>query len=226
MKVLLIENDKKTADSLKTLLICNGFEVDIASDGMTGESYAQFGIYDLFILDMILPDLDGLKLSGKLRASHCDIPILMLGECFSTETRIKCLNAGADYGLEKPCDASELSACIHALLRRHGSQTNTLSYGKTFLDLTSGTLHCASGHIRLSAKEFEVMRLLLQNPSRNLTKEAILAYAWGYDSNAVENHVEVYIGFLRKKLSAIDSDIKIVTIRKLGYHLELITTYK
>lgn len=220
MKILLIEHDTKLADSLKTLLICNGFDVEIASDGMTGEAYAELGIYDLFILDMILPDMDGLKLCGKLRLNCHITPILMLGKSTSSEKRIKCLNAGADYYLSKPYDVNELSACINALLRRQGAFADILSYGSTTLDLTSGTLSCHSTNVRLSAKEFEIMRLLLQNPSRNLTKEAILAYAWGYDSNAVENHVEVYIRFLRKKLSAINSDIQIVTIRKMGYHLE------
>lgn len=220
MKILLIEHDTKLADSLKTLLICNGYDVEIASDGMTGEVYAGLGIYDLFILDMVLPDIDGLKLCGKLRFSCQNTPFLVLGEGTSAQNRVKFLNAGADYYLSKPYDVNELSACINALLRRQGTFTDTLSYGFTTLDLTSGTLSCHSAGIRLSAKEFEIMRLLLQNPNRNLTKEAILAYAWGYDSNAVENHVEVYIRFLRKKLSAINSDIKIVTIRKMGYHLE------
>lgn len=220
MKILLIEPDKKIVNTLETLLICNQFDVETTSDGMNGNAYAQLCIYDLFILDMILPDMDGLKLAGKLRASHSGIPILILGEHFSTENRIRCLNAGADYYLSKPCDTNELLACINALLRRRTPFTDRLTYGNTSLDLTSGTLSCSSANIRLSAKEFEIMRLLLQNPGRNLMKEAILAYAWGYDSNAVENHVEVYIRFLRKKLSAINSDIKIVTIRKMGYHLE------
>jgi DNA-binding response OmpR family regulator len=131
------------------------------------------------------------------------------------------LNAGADYYLTKPFDTRELLACIHALLRRQGSEVNELSFGNTLLDLASGMLICGEERVRLSAREFDVMRLLLQSQERNLSKETILARVWGYDSNAVENHVEVYVGFLRKKLASIGSNVHIAAIRRLGYHLEV-----
>ena len=145
----------------------------------------------------------------------------MLTARSALEDRIEGLDAGADYYLTKPFDTRELLACVNALLRRQGAQVDELSFGSTVLDLASGTLAYHDASIRLSAKEFEIMRLLLQNPTRNLSKETILSHVWGYDSNAVENHVEVYIGFLRKKLSAIHSDLSIVAIRRLGYHLEV-----
>ena len=106
-------------------------------------------------------------------------------------------------------------------MRRQGNQVDELTYGNTALDLASGTLVCGEKSIRLSAKEFDVMRFLLQSRGQNLSKEVILARVWGYDSNAVENHVEVYVGFLRKKLSAIGSNLRIAAIRRLGYHLEV-----
>ena len=112
-------------------------------------------------------------------------------------------------------------ACINALLRRQGAQVDTLSFGNTTLDLASGTLCCADKSVRLSAREFDVMRLFLQSGGSNLSKEALLSRVWGFDSNAVENHVEVYVGFLRKKLQGIGSDVKIEAIRRLGYHLEV-----
>ena len=199
MKILIIESEKTLADSLKTLLEANALDVETTYDGITGQEYASLGIYDLLILDVMLPGINGCQLAKKIRADHCGTPILMLTAKSTLEERIEALNAGADYYLTKPFDTRELLACIHALLRRQGCQVNELSYGNTSLDLSSGTFICGTKNLRLSAREFDVMRLLLQNPEHNLSKESILAHVWGYDSNAVENHVEVYVGFLRKK---------------------------
>ena len=222
MKILIIEDEKLLVESLKTLLETKGFDVEIVSDGISGQEYAELGIYDLLILDVMLPGLDGYQLAKNIRSKRCGTPILMLTAKSALEDRIKGLNAGADYYLTKPFDTRELLACINALLRRQGSQVDELVYGNTSLDLSSGTLICGENSLRLSAKEFDVMRLLLQNPNHNLSKEMILAHVWGYDSNATENHVEVYIGFLRKKLNSIGSNISIISIRKLGYHLEVL----
>ena len=120
-----------------------------------------------------------------------------------------------------PFDIRELLACIHALLRRQGPQVDELVQGNTTLDLSSAMLLCGGERVRLSAKEFEIMRFLFQAGGRNCSKEAILAKAWGYDSDAVENQVEVYIGFLRKKLARSGANVRIETIRRIGYHLEV-----
>ena len=221
MKILIIEDEKLLAESLRTLLETKGFDVETVFDGISGQEYAELGIYDLLILDVMLPGLDGYQLAKNIRNKRCGTPILMLTAKSALEDRIKGLNAGADYYLTKPFDTRELLACINALLRRQGSQVDELVYGNTSLDLSSGTLICGTENLRLSAKEFDVIRLLFQNPNRNHSKEVILAHVWGYDSNATENHVEVYIGFLRKKLNAIGSNVSIVSIRKLGYHLEV-----
>lgn len=221
MKLLIVEDEKLLAESLKTLLEEKGFQVDAVYDGIAGEEYAELDIYDLLILDVLLPGQDGYQLARKLRARRCGTPILMLTARSALEDRVEGLNAGADYYLTKPFDSRELFACINALLRRQGAQVNELSFGNTSLDLFSGTLICGEKSLRLSAREFDVMRLLLQNPERNFSKELILAHVWGYDSNAVENHVEVYVGFLRKKLDGIGSNIRIVAVRRLGYHLEV-----
>lgn len=221
MKLLIIEDEKRLAESLKTLLETKNYEIDTISDGIVGLEYALLNIYDLVILDVMLPGMDGYQIAKTMRSRKCGTPILMLTARSGVENRIEGLDAGADYYLAKPFDTRELLACIHALLRRQGAQVDELTFGNTALDLASGTLVCADASIRLSAKEFEIMRLLLQNPARNLAKEMILAHVWGYDSNAVENHVEVYIGFLRKKLAAIRSNVTIVAIRRLGYHLEV-----
>ena len=221
MKILIVEDERLLADSLKTLLEKKGFQVEAVYDGETGEEYAQLGVYDLLILDVMMPKLDGYELARRVRASRCGVPILMLTARSALEDRVQGLNAGADYYLTKPFDSRELLACINALLRRQGSQVDELTLGNTALDLATGMLVCGERSVRLSAKEFDVMRALLQAGGANLSKESILARVWGYDSNATENHVEVYVGFLRKKLASIGSNIKIAAIRRLGYHLEV-----
>lgn len=221
MKILIIEDERLLADSLKELLEKKGFEVEIAYDGETGRDYAETGIYDLLILDVMMPKMDGYQVTKKVRASRCTTPILMLTAKSAVEDRIYGLNCGADYYLTKPFDSRELLACINALLRRQGGQVDELVYGNTALDLGSCMLVCGGKSVRLSAKEFDVMRYLMQSQERVLSKETILAKVWGFDSNAVENHVEVYIGFLRKKLQSIGSNVQIVSIRRLGYHLEV-----
>ena len=220
MKILIIEDEKLLADSLKAVLERKGFTVEVVYDGETGAEYAELGIYDLLILDVMMPKMDGYQVARQVRAKRCATPILMLTAKSGLEDRIEGLNAGADYYLTKPFDTRELLACINALLRRQGNQVDELTYGNTSLDLSSGALVCGEKSVRLSAREFDVMRFLMQSRGQNLSKEVILARIWGYDSNAVENHVEVYVGFLRKKLQSIGSNIRIVAIRRLGYHLE------
>ena len=221
MKILLVEDEKLLADSLSTLLKSKGFQVETVYDGITGVEYAELGIYDLLILDVMMPGLDGLQLARRVRSKHCAVPILMLTAKSDVADRIDGLNAGADYYLTKPFDTRELLACINALLRRQGAQVDQMVFGNTELDLSTGILHCGDREVRLSAREFDVMRLLLQMGEKNLSKETLLARVWGYDSNAVENHVEVYVGVLRKKLTSIGSNVRIEALRRLGYHLEV-----
>jgi len=221
VKILIIEDEKLLADSLRTMLEGKGFEVEVAYDGEIGEEYAELGIYDLLILDVMMPKMDGYAVARSVRAKRCATPILMLTARSGLEDRVEGLNAGADYYLTKPFDSRELMACINALLRRQGGQVDELSYGNTSLDLSSGMLICGDKKVRLSAREFDVMRFLLQSRDRNLSKEVILSRVWGLESNAVENHVEVYVGFLRKKLQSIGSNVRIEAVRRLGYHLEV-----
>ena len=220
MKILVMEDEKPLADSIRALLEKRGFDVECIYDGVNGAEYAQLGIYDLLILDVMMPGMDGFQLAKSVRARRCATPILMLTARSGLEDRIQGLNAGADYYLTKPFDTRELLACINALLRRQGGQVDELTLGNTALELGSCTLVCGAQSVRLSAKEFDVMRFLLQARDSISPKETILAKVWGYDSNAVENHVEVYVGFLRKKLHSIGSNIRIEAVRRLGYRLE------
>ena len=221
MKVLIIEDEKLLADSLKVLLESKGFSVEAVYDGITGAEYAQTGVYDLLILDVMMPGMDGYQVARQVRAKRCATPILMLTAKSGLEDRIDGLNAGADYYLTKPFDSRELLACINALLRRQGNQVDELVCGNTALELSTGMLVCGEKRLQLSAREFDVMRFLMQSQNQILPKEVILAKVWGFDSNAVENHVEVYVGFLRKKLQSIGSNVRIQAIRRLGYHLEV-----
>ncbi|MBQ2245386.1 MAG: response regulator transcription factor [Oscillospiraceae bacterium] len=220
MKILLIEDEKLLAQSLVDLLTAKGFQVEAVYDGQTGAEYAELGIYDLLILDVMMPGLDGYQVARRVRSKRCAVPILMLTARSDLMDRVEGLNAGADYYLTKPFDTRELLACINALLRRQGGQVDALRFGDTELDLGTGILRCGDGSVRLSAREFDVMRALMQSGERICSKEHLLARVWGYDSDAVDNHVEVYIAFLRRKLAAIGADISIETQRRMGYYLE------
>ena len=221
MKILIIEDEKLLAESLKTLLEMKGFEAEVVYDGEDGAEYAETGIYDLLIMDVMMPKLNGYQVARQVRAHRVTTPILMLTAKGEVQDRIEGLNAGADYYLTKPLDNQELLACINALLRRQGAQMDILQYGNTTLDLTGYVLSTEKHSIRLSKKEFDVMRRLMQFQGRSIRKDVLLTQVWGFDSNATENNVEAYVGFLRKKLKSIGSDLKIESIRLLGYHLEV-----
>lgn len=221
MKILIVEDERLLADSLKILLERNSFEAECVYDGKDGVLYAKTGMYDLVILDVMLPELNGYEVAKRVRAMHCGIPILMLTARAELEDEIEGLNAGADYYLTKPFDSRKLLACVHALLRRQGACVNELVVGDTTLNLWNSTLICGEKRVRLSSKEFDVMRYLMASKGQILSKEQILCRVWGYESNAVENHVEVYIGLLRKKLKYIGSGMRIETVRRLGYLVEV-----
>ena len=221
--ILIVEDDKEIRDGIEIYLKSQGYEVYKAADGIEGLEVVRSREIHLAIVDVMMPGLNGYQLARRVRAHRCATPILLLTAKSELDDRIEGLNAGADYYLTKPFDSRELLACINALLRRQGNQVDELAFGNTVLDLASGTLACGEKSVRLSSREFDVMRLLLQYREKNLSKEVILARVWGYDSNAVENHVEVYVGFLRKKLNSIGSNIRIEAMRRLGYHLEVDT---
>lgn len=220
MKILIIEDEATLADSIKLLLKSKGFDAEAVYDGESGEDYALLNIYDLIILDVMLPKQNGFQVAKHIRAKHNSTPILMLTARSDIDDKVKGLDSGADYYLTKPFDSRELLACVNALLRRQGTQVNELVYGNTRLDIDSAELICGEETVRLSAKEFDIMRMLMASGKNNVSKETLLTKVWGFDSEAVENNVEVYVAFLRKKLSSIGSDVRIEAVRKLGYHLE------
>lgn len=220
MQILIVEDEVLLAKSLQEILEDSGHEVSSAYDGQEGLELARSTPFDLLILDLMLPKLNGFQVARILRKERNGIAILMLTAKSDILDRVEGLDSGADYYLTKPFDKRELLACINALLRRQGKEVNQISFGNTALDLDSSELICGENTIRLSSKEFQMMKLLLSEGKNNITKNTFLEKIWGYESDATENNVEVYIGFLRKKLKSLSSDISIVASRGLGYHME------
>lgn len=221
MNILIVEDEVLLAFSLKEIFEECGHSAICAYDGMEGLELARSSHFDILVLDLMLPKLNGFQVARTLRKEKNGIPILMLTAKSDILDRVEGLDSGADYYLTKPFDTRELLACVNALLRRQGKEVNQISYGNTTLDIDSGELISGENSIRLSSKEFQMMRLLLKEGKNNISKNLFLEKIWGYDSDATENNVEVYIGFLRKKLKTLSSDISIIASRGLGYHLEI-----
>ena len=221
MRILIISENRAIASGIEQQLQVKNLDTETVYSGEIGEEYAELGIYDLLILDSDLSEKSAYEIARSLRIKHCRMPIILLVQKCEVEDRIKGMKSGVDYFLLQPYDVRELLASVDALLQRITDQAEEPYFGNTRLIFASGKLVSGDQSIRLSAKEFEVMRLLLQAKDRLLSKEVILARVWGYDSNAVENHVEVYVGFLRKKLRSIGSNLEIKAVRRMGYTLEI-----
>ena len=222
MRVLIVEDEARLASSLQDLLELNGYAADIAHDGESGLDNALTGIYDVILLDVMLPKLDGFSLLRRLRGEGDSTPVLMLTARDQVSDKVEGLDCGADYYLTKPFEPQELLACIRALTRRQPElrDTDLLTYGDLTLDKSTFTLSCGQRSVHLSRKEYDMMELLIRNRDVILTKETLLLKIWGYESDAEDNNVEVYISFLRKKLEHLRSAVKIKTIRMVGYCLE------
>ena len=224
MRILIIEDEVRLAGTLADLLRRQGYAADTCHDGLTGLDNAASGIYDLVILDAMLPGLDGFSLLQQLRAGGSAVPVLMLTARSDSADKVRGLDSGADYYLTKPFDAQELLACVRLLLRRSGGESRTddaITCGDLRLEPGTFLLHCAARSVRLSRKEYDMMELLMRNQKLIVTKERLLLKVWGYDTNAEDNNVEVYISFLRRKLSHLRSGVKIKTVRMVGYCLEV-----
>lgn len=222
MRVLVIEDEVRLAATLQDLLELNGCTADVCHDGEAGLDNALTDIYDVILLDVMLPKLDGFTVLRRLREAGNATPVLMLTARSEVSDKVEGLDRGADYYLTKPFDPKELLACVRALTRRQPELRNTdvLEFGGVKLDKNSFTLSCGERSVRLSRKEFDICELLMLNRNLVLTKENLLVKIWGYESDAEDNNVEVYISFLRKKLAHIRAKVRIRTIRMVGYCLE------
>lgn len=222
MRLLIVEDEVRLADTLRQLMNRQGYTADVYYDGVSGLDNATTGIYDLMVLDVMLPGMNGFQVVKKLREAGVTTPVLMLTAKSDVGDRIHGLDCGADYYLTKPFEPEELLACVRTLLRRSGGQlqeSETLTWGDLSLERATFSLSCAEREVRLSRREYDLMELLMRNGNQVVTKEQILVKVWGYDSQAEDNNVEVYISFLRRKLNHLHSTVKIKTLRMLGYCL-------
>ena len=222
MRVLIVEDEVRLAETLRDLLDTEHYAADVCHDGESGLDNALSDIYDLVILDVMLPKKDGFSVLRALRQEGKTVPVLMLSARSELSDRVEGLDCGADYYLTKPFEPKELLACVRMLTRRQPEQrvSNVLVYGDLRLEPDTFELACGERSVRLSRKEFDMMELLLRSREMVLTKESLIVKLWGYESDAEDNNVEVYISFLRKKLEHLRSRVKIRTIRMVGYRLE------
>ncbi len=222
MRVLIVEDEQRIANALCRMMESCKYACDVVYDGLDGYLYAESDIYDLIILDIMLPRMDGIEIVKQLRAKKIKTPILMLTAKSETEDKVKGLDSGADDYMTKPFSKEELLARVRALTRRKGEVVlDELRYDDLVLSLSSYTLSKGEKTVRLGLKEFEILKILMSNPKGVTQKEDLITKVWGYDSDAEDNNVEVYISFLRKKLSFLDSKVVISTVRKIGYYLEV-----
>jgi DNA-binding response OmpR family regulator len=221
MKVLLVEDERYLAEAVAQILKKNKYDVDLSFDGEYGLFNALSGVYDIILLDIMLPKLDGISLLKQLREEGISTPVILLTAKGDVEDRILGLDSGADDYLPKPFKTEELLARMRAVSRRKGEliPDGILAFGDIEFNPATLTLSKGEQSFSLTLKEGRLLEYLLTNKGTALSSEAIIEKIWGYDSDAEDNHVQVYISFLRKKIAALNSIVKIKTIRGVGYTL-------
>ena len=219
MNILVVDDEKLLVKGIKFNLENEGYTVDTAGDGETAVNMAREGDYALIILDLMMPKKDGLEACQEIRG-FSTVPIIMLTARSEDADKLMGFEFGADDYITKPFDTQELLARIKALLRRGAKiADNTLKIGNTLLDRDTFELIVGNDKIPLGKKEFQILEILMLNANKCVEKERLIEKIWGYDSDAEYNTVEVYVSFLRKKLSAVNSDAEIRSIRGIGYTL-------
>ncbi len=220
MNILIADDERDLTDALKEILKRNNYSVTVANDGETGLDFALSGVFDLIILDVMMPKIDGFTVLKTIRSQKMDVPVLMLSAKAETANKIGGLNLGADDYITKPFDTEELLARIRALLRRKEKFTgDVLNYGDISLDRDNAELSCGDKKITLGKKEFQILEMLILNAGKSIDKERFIEKIWGYDTEAEYNTIEVYVSFLRKKLNAVNAKTEIKSLRGIGYTL-------
>lgn len=222
MKLLVVEDEVQLADALSEILKRNKYSVDTCYNGIDGLDNGLTGVYDCIILDIMLPGMNGIEVLRNLRQDNINTPVLLLTARSEIEDKINGLDTGADDYLTKPFVTDELLARIRALTRRRGEiiDENRMDYNGLLLNKNTSSVMWQGNDVRLSLKEYQIMELLISNPRQILPKERIIEKIWGYESDVEYNNIEVYISFLRKKLSVISAPVQIRTARGIGYSLE------
>lgn len=221
MRLLLAEDEKMLSDALVAILNHSGYSVDPVYDGQDALDYLENGNYDGAILDIMMPKMDGITVLKKVRGKGMSIPVLMLTAKSEIDDRVVGLDSGADDYLTKPFDSKELLARIRAMTRRQPELRDAvLKLGSLSLDRATFELSGPQGVTRLSNREFQIMEMLLSNPSQVIPTDRFLEKIWGYDSESDANVVWVYISSLRKKIAGLDANVQIKAARGVGYSLE------
>lgn len=220
MKILLVDDERQLTEALCAILKKNNFSVDCAYNGEDGLDLALSGIYDVIVLDIMMPKIDGLSVLKTLRANKCSTPILMLSAKSEIADKIDGLNLGADDYITKPFNTDELIARIRALMRRKATFTgDVLTFADITLDRDTFNLCKGDKKIALGKKEFQILEMLILNQGKSIDKEKFIEKIWGYDTDAEYNTIEVYVSFLRKKLCAVGAKAEIKSLRGIGYTL-------
>ena len=222
MRILLVEDEVRLSQALVEIFQKNRYGVDAVYSGQEGLKYAQSGIYDAIILDIMLPGMDGITILKTLREEKNQVPVLLLTAKDDISDKVKGLDCGADDYMTKPFSTDELLARVRALTRRKGDvKEETVTLGDLVLNKNNCELQKVGGEaIKLSLKEFQIIDLLFENPHQIIKKERIIEKIWGGDSDAEYNNVEVYISFIRKKMEQLKVKTQIRTARGIGYSLE------
>ena len=221
MRILVVEDEIRLAEALGQIMTEQKYSVDIVHDGGAGLDYAMSGLYDVIVLDVMLPKKSGFEVVRTLRANKNTTPVLLLTAKDDITDKVTGLDCGADDYMTKPFSGEELLARIRALSRRQGDVVlEELSFADLTLNLSSYTLSRGPKSVRLGFKEYQVLKLLMSNPKLVFPKEDIIIKVWGMESGAEDNNVEAYISFLRKKFFFLGSKVNISTVRKVGYRLE------
>jgi DNA-binding response OmpR family regulator len=220
VRILVVDDDERLCSVVERGLTEEGYAVDTAHDGEEGERLARINDYDLVVLDIMMPRLDGLSVCRNLRRSHNDVPILMLTAKDAVPDRVVGLDSGADDYLVKPFAFDELVARVRALTRRSApARTPTLAVGDLVLDTVSHRVHRGGREIQVTAKEYAVLEYLIRNPGALITRGMIEEHAWNNDFDSVSNLVDVYIRRLRWKIDTEGEESLIETLRGAGYRL-------
>lgn len=222
MKILIIEDEYSLADAIAETLKREKFGVNIITNGEDGENEALTNVYDLILLDVMLPEKDGFEILTNLRVQKIDTPVIMLTAKSEMSNKLNGLENGADDYITKPFHMRELVARIKVILKRKVNieDINVLEYSDLKLDLARGKMIVNDNEIAINGKELDLLEILLLNKNQIVNREILANKIWGYNSEAEYNNVEVYVSFLRKKLKLLKSKIKIKAVRGIGYKLE------
>ena len=222
MRILLAEDEKRMSAALSELFHQEGYDTDCVYDGESALDAILSGIYDVAVLDVMMPGINGYTAASRARKAGCTTPILMLTAKSGLDDKVQGLDSGADDYLTKPFMTKELLARVRALTRRSASyHEETISYGDIFLKPSSAELGCTrtGQSVRLSEKEYRILEYMILNKGQILSREQLALKIWGYESEAEYNNVEVYMSFTRKKLSFVGAQTGIKAVRGIGYEL-------